>query len=123
MEKYIKYIIAIFVTASLVACASNKSVNEVFNSRIDLVGKKVNVKGILLSQAAILKLCQKELGDDCLNLEVSSEDIEILNSYIDSNVLIEGIYLDHEYVERNGELSFFPSRLQVVSFEKQDKFN
>ena len=83
MEKYIKYIIAIFVTASLVACASNKSVNEVFNSRIDLVGKKVNVKGILLSQTGTLKLCQKELGDDCLNLEVRSEDIEILNSYIE----------------------------------------
>jgi hypothetical protein len=123
MEKFIKYIIAIFITTSLVACVSNKSVNEVFENRIDLVGEKVNVKGVLLSQAAILKLCQKELGDDCLNLEVRSEDIEILNSYIGNNVIIEGVYLDHEYIEKNGGLSFFPSRIQVVSFTKQDKRN
>ena len=109
-------------TALAFSCSSSHNLSGFFKDRHNLIGKNVEVSGVLYEKERMYFLCETHNPDNCVNLELKSSFINRLQTFVGKQVLINGIYLDHDYVENDDSLQFVPSRVSVTSvIEVNDK--
>lgn len=116
MMNFTKWIAAVWLAYSLLACASffdEKSVTQILNSKERYHGTELVVSGVLVNTTSKLAICAPEKQDDCLNLEVTKELLNELKANAGAMVSVKGMYSDHEFENKDGQSTFYPSRLIV----------
>lgn len=116
MSKLLKSILScLSLTLSISACTSSTSVNELFKNRLNLAGTDVVVEGVLINQNSTFNLCDSSAAENCVILEYKNDLKVELKSNLGNRLLINGTFLDHDYVEAESGLRFVPSRLLISS--------
>jgi len=116
MSKLLNSILScLSLTLSISACASSTSVNELFKNRLNLAGTDVVVEGVLINQNSTFNLCDSSAAENCVILEYKKDLKVELKSNLGNRLLINGTFLDHDYVEAESGLRFVPSRLSISS--------
>ncbi|MFC4701412.1 hypothetical protein ACFO4O_14685 [Glaciecola siphonariae] len=118
MGKLKSLLLVITVFLSCFSCAGTNDFDDVLKDRQSIIGKEIKLVGVIRNQDGRKLICSDYDSDNCLDLQFTVDQASRINEFEGYRVELNGVYREHEYLDKDGALRFIPSRILVLMVKK-----